>query len=138
LATTFSSRESKLTMSAHPNQTVAVLGATDNPERYSFKAVQLLKHCGHQVIPVNPFLKEVDGQPVTPTLRDIKEPVDTLTLYVGPARLEPLTDDIVRLKPGRVIFNPGTESNALQLALTSAGIPWQESCTLVLLRTREF
>ena len=62
----------------------------------------------------------------------------TLTLYVGPARLEPMIDSLVALKPGRVIFNPGTESPALQQALDTAGIPWEEACTLVLLRTGQF
>jgi predicted CoA-binding protein len=64
--------------------------------------------------------------------------VDTLTLYLAAERLEPLIPEILRLRPGRVIFNPGTESIAVQTALDAAGIPWQEACTLVLLRTGQF
>jgi predicted CoA-binding protein len=118
-------------------QTVAVLGASDNPERYSFQAVELLRAHGHRVLPVHPTLATVGGLPVIQTLAELPA-VDTLTLYVGAARLPAMTEEIVRLRPGRVIFNPGTESTELQGALDRAGIPWQEACTLVLLRTGQF
>ncbi len=120
-----------------PAQTVAVLGASDNPERYSHMAVVLLKEHGHAAIPVHPALEAIAGLPVVKNLRDLP-PVDTLTLYVGTARLPAMTDDIVRLRPGRVIFNPGTESPEVQAALNGAGIPWLEACTLVMLRTGQF
>jgi hypothetical protein len=42
------------------------------------------------------------------------------------------------MKPGRVLFNPGTESAVLQAKLDEAGIPWEEACTLVLLGTGMF
>ncbi len=120
------------------SETVAVLGASDNPERYSNRAVRLLLEHGHHPIPVNPRLEKVEDLPVAPSLGDIEEPVDTLTLYLSPERLEPLRDDILALKPGRVIFNPGTETPALASALTEAGIPCEEACTLVLLNTGQF
>jgi uncharacterized protein len=119
-------------------QTVAVLGASNNPERYAYLAVKLLQEHGHRVIPVNPALAEISGLPVAKSLGDLTEPVDTLTLYVGAARLPAMVAEILSLKPGRVILNPGTESPELQSALDSAGIPWQEACTLVLLRTGQF
>jgi predicted CoA-binding protein len=100
-------------------------------------ALMLLREHGHTVIPVHPALESIDGLPVVKSLREIPA-ADTLTLYVGPARLAPMTGDIVRLRPGRVIFNPGTESPELQAALDAAGIPWVEACTLVMLRTGQF
>lgn len=120
-----------------PTQTVAVLGASDNPERYSHMAVMLLKDHGHTVIPIHPALGSIAGLPAVKGLRDAP-PVDTLTLYVGAAKLPAMADDIVRLRPGRVIFNPGTESPEVQAALDAAGIPWLEACTLVMLRTGQF
>jgi predicted CoA-binding protein len=120
-----------------PSQIVAVLGASDNPERYSHKAFMMLREHGHTVLPVNPALESIEGVPVVKELRSLP-PVDTLTLYVGAARLPALTEDIVRLRPGRVIFNPGTESPEVQAALDTAGIPWVEDCTLVMLGTGRF
>ncbi len=119
-------------------QTVAVLGASANPDRYSNMAVRRLREAGHRVIPVNPALETIEGLPVAKSLSDIDEPVDTLTLYVGPQRLGPLIDDILRLAPKRVIFNPGTESADLAAALDRANIPHLEACTLVMLQTGQF
>jgi predicted CoA-binding protein len=118
--------------------TVAVLGATPKPERFANKAIKLLRQHGHDVIPVHPKLSEVEGLDVAPSLSAITDKVDTLTLYVGPARLEPMIDEIIALKPGRVIFNPGTETPSVQAALDEAGIPWQEDCTLILLNNNRF
>ena len=120
------------------SQTVAVLGASNNKERYSNMAVRRLREAGHRVIPVNPVLSEIEGLLVSKSLAEIKEPVDTLTLYVGPQRVAAMTQDIVRLAPKRVIFNPGTESPELAAALDRAGITHLEACTLVMLQTGQF
>jgi predicted CoA-binding protein len=117
---------------------VAVLGASDKPERYAYKAVKMLTEYGYSPIPVRPGLDQVMGIPVSPSLSDIKEKVHTLSVYIGPGRIGPLIDDIVKLNPERVILNPGTESNELMQALDKAGIFYEEACTLVLLRTEQF
>ena len=119
-------------------QTVAVLGASANPDRYSNMAVLRLREAGHCVIPVNPALPEIEGLAAAKSLGAITVPVDTLTLYVGPQRLAPMIGEIVRLAPKRVIFNPGTESAELAAALDRAGIPHVEACTLVMLQTGQF
>ena len=49
-----------------------------------------------------------------------------------------MKDQILKLKPKRVIFNPGTENSSLEKTLTDAGIAIEEACTLVLLRTNQF
>lgn len=123
---------------SHTQQRVVVLGASHKPERYSNQAIRLLLEHGHAVVPVNPRLDTAEGLPVAHALADIDGAVDTLTLYVGPERSAPLADDIVKLRPGRVIFNPGTESAELEARLDAAGIPHEQACTLVLLRTGQF
>ncbi len=117
---------------------VVVLGASDNPERYSYKALKMLSENNYNVIPVHPQLESIEGFKVVKELGSINEKVYTLTVYVGPARITPLIDDIVRLKPDRVVLNPGTESEELKSALKKASIPYLEACTLVLLRTGQF
>jgi predicted CoA-binding protein len=117
---------------------VAILGASNNPERYAHKALSMLREHGYRAIPVHPALNEIDGVPVSHTLGGIAERVDTLTLYVNPGRLADLLEDVVALKPRRVIFNPGTESPSARARLESAGVHCVEACTLVLLRTGQF
>lgn len=117
---------------------VVVLGASDKPLRYSNQAVRLLLEKGYRVTPVHPRLAVIESLPVAKGLRAAQQPVDTLTLYMGPQRLAPLIDDVIQLKPNRVIFNPGTESKELRQRLEQTGIHWLEACTLVLLRIGTF
>ncbi len=119
-------------------QNVAILGASQKTERYSYKALQMLLEHNHAVYPVHPVLSEIEGHKVYHSLSAIEDEIDTLTVYVSPKWVEPLIDEIVEFKPGRVILNPGTESQPLKDALDAAGIPWLEACTLVLLRTGQF
>ncbi len=119
-------------------KTVAILGASNNPNRYSYLAFKMLQEYGHVPIPVSPKMKELEGIPVFSELGQIQDPIDTLTIYVGPERSKDLFDQISKLKPRRVIFNPGSENPGLEAALTKAGIQVLEACTLVLLRENKF
>ncbi|VGO22409.1 CoA-binding protein [Pontiella sulfatireligans] len=119
-------------------QTVAVLGASPKPQRYSNKAVNLLLEHGHHVIPVHPAIAEIGGLTVVASVAEIGMKVDTLTLYVSETLSNPLIGDILALNPGRVIFNPGTENPTLKSALEQQGISAEEACTLVLLNTGQF
>lgn len=119
-------------------QTVAILGASANPERYANKAFHMLQEYGHQPIPINPGLNMIEDVPVVPNLKELKSPVDTLTMYVRPEVSSKLENEILSLKPKRVIFNPGTENPQLQRSLENHGIHTVEGCTLVLLRTEQF
>lgn len=125
-------------MSHSPTERVVIIGASDNPERYSHQALLLLRQHGHEVVPVHPKLAAIEGVPVVADVSAISGPVDTVTLYVGPAISSNLTDKLIALKPRRVIFNPGTENAALEESLIAAGIACEEACTLVLLRTGQF
>jgi predicted CoA-binding protein len=117
---------------------VALLGASDKPDRYAYKALKNLLAAGHEVYPIHPMLKEIEGTKVYAKLADIPEKIDTLTLYVGPERNILMKDEIIALKPRRVVFNPGTENQALQDALQKAGIYPQIACTLVMLSINTF
>jgi predicted CoA-binding protein len=117
---------------------VVIVGASDNPERYSHRALLLLRQHGHEVVPVHPKLAQIEGVPVVADLSAISGPVDTVTMYVGPAISAGLGDKLAALKPRRVIFNPGTENAVLEQQLSAAGIICEEACTLVLLNTGQF
>ncbi len=120
---------------------VAVLGASKNPARYSYKALELLKSLGHTPIPIHPTEIDILGLRVFTHLDDLtkdKINVDTLTIYVNPEISSKLRDQILRLAPRRVIFNPGSENQELEGALKERQILVENACTLVLLRTNQF
>lgn len=117
---------------------VVIVGASDNPGRYSHKALLLLSRHGHEVVPVHPLLAEIEGIKVASDLSAITGKVDTVTMYVGPAISSGMRDKLIALKPRRVIFNPGAENATLVEALAEVGIVCVEACTLVLLTTGQF
>jgi hypothetical protein len=117
---------------------VAVLGASSNPERYSFKAVQMLAEHAYGIFPVHPSEQVINGIPCYPNLSVIPEPLDTITVYLSAKNSTPLIEDIIASRPRRVILNPGAETAALTDRCHAAGIQVQQACTLVLLRTGQF
>jgi predicted CoA-binding protein len=117
---------------------VAVLGASNKPERYSFKAVRMLREKGHTPFPVHPALTEVDGLPVFASLRAIPAPVDTITVYLSPQNQQPIADELLNSSARRVIFNPGAENPELADQLRQHGKEVVQACTLVLLTTGQF
>ncbi len=98
---------------ANPGSRVAVLGASTDEERYSFKAVRMLKEYGHLPVPVHPRGHVVDGLTAVKSLGEIAEPVDTLSVYVNAGISSNAENEILRLKPRGVVFNPGAENPAL-------------------------
>ncbi len=117
---------------------VAVIGASSKTDRYSNMAISLLKEFGHTVYPINPVEKTILGLKVYKNLDEIRSSIDTLSIYLNPATLEKELDSIIRLKPKRVIFNPGTESDKLINALDKQGIATVRGCTLVMLKSGQF
>lgn len=120
------------------NGAIVVLGASNKPHRYANKAIRMLLEYGYHVIPVHPKLENIEGLVVKHQLAHIAEKVDTLSLYIGPERSQDLIDDIVKLKPARVILNPGTESDPLELALMHHEISFVKDCTLLMLEHGRF
>ena len=117
---------------------VAVLGASRNPDRYSYKAVKKLQEKGHIPFPVHPCIKDIEGLPVFARLKDIPEAVDTITVYLSAIRSAEIADSILNSDARRVIFNPGAENPGLAAQLEAKGMEVVEACTLVLLSTEQF
>lgn len=117
---------------------VAVLGASNKPDRYSFRAVQLLRQKGHTVFPVHPALNTVDGLPVWRSLSAIPELLDTVTVYLSPKNQQHIANELLNCSAHRVIFNPGTENPDLANQLRQQGKQVLHACTLVLLSTGQF
>ncbi|HOY57436.1 MAG TPA: CoA-binding protein [Verrucomicrobiota bacterium] len=117
---------------------VAILGASNKPDRYSFKAVRMLREKGHTPYPVHPALSTVDGIPAWTSLRAIPEPIDTVTVYLSARNQEAIANDLLDGGVRRVIFNPGAENPELAEQLRQRGKEVLEACTLVLLSTGQF
>ena len=114
-----------------------VLGASENPSRYSYLAIQRLRAHQHPVLAVGKRNGTVGDVIISKeTLKD--EDVDTVTLYLNPANQVPYYDYILGLHPKRIIFNPGTENEELVEMAKEKNIEPVMGCTLVMLSTGQF
>lgn len=119
------------------NKKTLVLGASDNPERYSFLAVNRLRKNGHDVVAIGKSKTTVVDVNVDTEKKDFKD-IDTITLYLNPAHQKEYYDYILSLKPKRIIFNPGAENDELYDLAKENNIQPMEACTLVLLSTGQY
>jgi predicted CoA-binding protein len=119
------------------NKKTLVLGATTKPERYAFKAINMLVEKGHSVLALGQNAGEVAGVKIQTKAIPLKN-IDTVTLYLNPTRQRDYYNYIVEAKPKRVIFNPGTENPEFYQLLKLNDIKVEVACTLVLLATNQY
>ncbi len=114
-----------------------VLGASSNPARYSYLAVDRLTKRNHPVVAIGRTKGQIGDTEIIeehPALID----VDTVTLYLNAQNQQPYYDYIFSLHPKRIIFNPGAENEELAKMAEEKGIEPLEACTLVMLSTGQY
>jgi predicted CoA-binding protein len=114
-----------------------VLGASSNPARYSFLAINRLRQHNHPVIAVGKRAATVTDVPVQSETTSIPD-LDTVTMYLNTENQKNYYDYILSQHPRRVIFNPGAENPEFEKILNENGIQAVEACTLVLLGTGQY
>jgi len=119
------------------NMRVLIYGASANPDRYAFKALDLLIEKGYEVFLKGNKAGIACGLSVQLGTNDFDH-IHTVTLYVGSQNQQDLIQDLAQIKPDRIIFNPGTENPNLYGEIEKLNIIVEEACTLVLLQTNQF
>ena len=114
-----------------------VLGASDNPQRYSYLALNRLRNNGHPIVAIGRKKTTLNGIEIN-TEKTMVNDIDTVTLYLNPAHQKEYYNYILSLKPKRIIFNPGAENEELAALARENNIEPMEACTLVLLSTGQF
>ncbi len=114
-----------------------VIGASENPERYSYKAIKMLNEHHHPILALGTRTGEVDGIKIQKEI-DKNEDVHTVTMYVGPKNQPAYFDLITQLKPKRILLNPGTENPELEKLAQENNIEVVHGCTLVMLSTGQY
>lgn len=114
-----------------------VLGASDNPSRYSYLAINRLRAYGHEVVAIGKKTGKVGDVSIVTEMPEMND-IDTITLYLNPTNQKPYYDYITSLNPRRIIFNPGTENDELERKLAQKGTNTLEACTLVMLSTGQY
>ncbi|MEP6926238.1 MAG: CoA-binding protein [Ginsengibacter sp.] len=119
------------------NKKTLVLGASSNPSRYSYLAVNSLQAKGYEVIAIGKREGKVGQVQVEIKEKNIDD-LDTVTLYLNAGNQKQYYNYIFSLHPKRIIFNPGAENEELYSMAKDKGIFSQEACTLVLLSTGQY
>lgn len=114
-----------------------VLGASLNPQRYSYLAMHKLTTHGHSVVAIGKKAGLINNIAIVTDKPSFKD-IDTVTLYLNPANQIPYYDYIISLHPKRIIFNPGTENDELEALARKNGIKTLQACTLVMLSTNQY
>ncbi len=120
-----------------PQKKTLVLGASANPSRYSYLAVQRLRNYGHPVVAIGGKAAVVSDVQVETGKKNF-ENIDTVTIYLNPHHQQEYYDYILSLHPKRIIFNPGAENDELADLAAANGIETKEACTLVMLSTYQY
>jgi hypothetical protein len=114
-----------------------VIGASLNPERYSYMAIRKLKFNNFPVVAMGLREGEIFGVPIEKPYSKFVD-IHTITICIGPRNLPQFHDYILCLNPKRVIFNPGTEDPKFQQRLEQAGIEVVEGCTLIMISSNQY
>jgi predicted CoA-binding protein len=114
-----------------------VLGASDNPNRYSYIAVDRLNRHSQPVVAIGKHVGKV-GETEIITEHPAMDDIHTVTLYLNPQNQKQYYNYILSLQPKRIIFNPGTENDELAGLAAARGIQPVEACTLVMLSTGQY
>lgn len=114
-----------------------VLGASENPGRYANIAVKRLQSHNFPVVAVGYKEGSIDGTKIQKDFPS-EQNIHTVTLYLSKKNQIQYYDDIVNLKPKRVIFNPGTANKEFEDRLSENDIEVIDACTLVMLSTGEY
>jgi uncharacterized protein len=128
--------EKQIFMTMEKKKTL-VMGASENPGRYSNLAIKRLLNYQHPVVAIGKRKGMVTGIPIETEQKPFNN-IDTVTLYLNPAHQKQYYDYIISLHPKRIIFNPGAENDELSDLARQNGIQPIEACTLVLLNTGQF
>ncbi len=90
----------------------AVIGASNNPEKYGHRVLKNLLDSGYTAIPINLKEKIILGQTAYPALSDVKEKIDVAIFVVPPAVTEKILKTIKNYNINKVWLQPGSESEA--------------------------
>ena len=116
-----------------------IVGASNNPERYAFKAAQFLNRAGRPFIPISIKTGKVLGEDILDlNTRPIVKGIHTISMYLGRDKQEEWQSYLLSLEPKRIIFNPGAENATFSKKAESLGIETINACTLVMINTGQY
>jgi predicted CoA-binding protein len=110
---------------------VAVIGASNNRDKFSNKAVRAYLKQGYSVFPVNPKEDSIEGLPAFASILDIPEELDRITVYLPPKLILSVLSDIAEKGAAQLFLNPGTEDEEVIAKAKSLGLEPILACSIL-------
>ncbi len=112
--------------------TVAILGASRDPDKYGNKSVRAHLANGYRVFPINPKADEIEGLEVYKSLADLPvDSVDRVSVYLPPHIGVSMLPEIKAVAPAELWLNPGSESDEIIQEAESLGLNVIVACSIV-------
>ena len=113
------------------SKVVAVIGASNNRQKFGNRALRAFREQGYTVIPINPHEVEVEGLKAYASVLDVPGTIDMVSFYVPPEVGETLIGEVARKQIPEVWLNPGAESDELIARARALAIKPIVACSIV-------
>src|SRR5258708_1947053 len=102
--------------------TIAMVGASSNPDKASYGIMQKLQKAGYKVIPVNPRETEILGERSYPSLIDVPERIDIVDVFRRAEDTPAIADDAVTIAANALWLQTGITSEAAAAGAKAGGL----------------
>jgi predicted CoA-binding protein len=105
-------------------RTIAMIGASDRPDRPSWSVMRFLQEWGYRVIPVNPQItgEHVHGEYVWRELSQIGEPIDMVDIFRRPQAAGEAVDEAIAAGAKSVWLQIGVVNHEAAARAEAAGL----------------
>jgi predicted CoA-binding protein len=102
--------------------TIAMVGASGNPDRESHGIMQKLQSVGYKVIPVNPRESEILGERAYPSLKDVPIPIDIVDVFRKPEDTPAIADEAIAVGAKALWLQTGIANDDAAARAEAAGL----------------
>jgi uncharacterized protein len=102
--------------------TIAMVGASSNPERSSYGIMQKLQQVGYRVIPINPRETEILGEKAYASLSDVPEPIDIVDVFRRAEDTPPIADEAVKVGAKALWLQSGITNDDARARASAGGL----------------
>lgn len=112
-------------------KTIAIIGASNDRNKYGNRAVRAYQRRGYAVYPVNPKETEIEGLPVFKSILDIPVRLNLISIYLPPAVSLKVLPDIAKKGCDELWLNPGSESEEVLAEAAVHGLNVIQACSII-------